>query len=102
MTQFNWSVIHFAWLPILPLIVVAVGAMGVLLAGVQIDDEDSGGLGILSITLFAYFLFWNERLFALPWHSEPWLRIVIIGPPIAAAIWTGLTQRSQRALRQET
>ena len=34
MTQFNWSIIHFAWLPILPLIVVAVGAMGVLLAGV--------------------------------------------------------------------
>ena len=45
MTQFNWSVINFAWVPILPLIVVAAGAMGVLLAGVQIDDEDSGGLG---------------------------------------------------------
>jgi NADH-quinone oxidoreductase subunit N len=54
MTQFNWSVINFAWVPILPLIVVAVGAMGVLLAGVQIDDEDSGGLGILSIALFVF------------------------------------------------
>src|SRR5713101_1834595 len=54
MTQFNWSVINFAWVPILPLIVVAVGAMGVLLVGVQIDDEDSGGLGILSIALFVF------------------------------------------------
>jgi NADH-quinone oxidoreductase subunit N len=54
MTQFNWSVINFAWVPILPLIVVAVGAMGVLLVGVQTDDEDSGGLGILSIALFVF------------------------------------------------
>ena len=52
MTQFNWSVINFAWVPILPLIVVAVGAMVVLLVGVQTDDEDSGGLGILSVALF--------------------------------------------------
>ncbi len=51
MNQFNWSVINFAWLPILPLIVVAAGAIGVLLIGVEIDDEDSGGLGILSIAL---------------------------------------------------
>ena len=28
----------------------------------------------LSVTLFVYFLFWNERLFALPWHAEPWMR----------------------------
>jgi NADH-quinone oxidoreductase subunit N len=54
MMQFNWSVINFAWVPILPLIVVAVGAMGVLLVGVQIDDEDSGGLGILSVALFFF------------------------------------------------
>lgn len=47
---------------------------------------------ILSITLFAYFLFWNERLFSLPWHSEPWLRAIIICPPIAALflfLWSG-------------
>ena len=55
---------------------------------------------VLSITLFAYFLFWNERLFALPWHSEPWLRVIIIGPPIAAAVWIGLTQRAQRTQRE--
>jgi alpha-1,6-mannosyltransferase len=57
---------------------------------------------VLSITLFAYFLFWNERIFALPWHSEPWLRVIIIGPPVAAAIWIGLTQRAQRTQRAET
>jgi hypothetical protein len=56
---------------------------------------------VLSITLFAYFLFWNERIFLLPWHSETWLRVVIIGPPVAAAIWMGLTQRAQRTQRQE-
>ncbi len=56
---------------------------------------------VLSITLFAYFLFWNERIFALPWHSEPWLRVVIIGPPIAAAIWIGLAQRARRAKTED-
>jgi alpha-1,6-mannosyltransferase len=56
---------------------------------------------VLSITLFAYFLFWNERIFLLPWHSETWLRVVIIGPPVAAAIWMGLTQRAQRPRQPE-
>src|SRR5947209_7249481 len=27
---------------------------------------------VLSVTIFAYFLFWNERLFFLPWHAELW------------------------------
>jgi alpha-1,6-mannosyltransferase len=48
---------------------------------------------VLSITLFAYYLFWNERIFLLPWHSEPWLRVIIIGPPVATAIWVGRTRR---------
>ncbi|MGI8820430.1 MAG: glycosyltransferase 87 family protein [Chthoniobacterales bacterium] len=39
---------------------------------------------VLSVTLFAYFLFWNERLFLLPWHSELWLRGIIILPPLVA------------------
>jgi dolichyl-phosphate-mannose-protein mannosyltransferase len=56
---------------------------------------------VLSITLFAYFLFWNERLFALPWHAEPWTRAIIIVPPLIAAIWIGLTQRAQRTQREE-
>jgi alpha-1,6-mannosyltransferase len=39
---------------------------------------------ILSVTLFAYYLFWNERLFNLPWHSEPWMRALISVPPLVA------------------
>ena len=42
---------------------------------------------VLSITLFAYYLFWNERLFLLPWHSEPWLRALIAVPPLIAGWW---------------
>ena len=42
---------------------------------------------ILSVTLFAYFLFWNERLFMLPWHSEMWLRGIIILPPLIATLF---------------
>jgi len=47
---------------------------------------------VLSITLFSYFLFWNERLFALPWRSEPWLRALIIIPVLASAIFSGLNR----------
>ncbi len=57
---------------------------------------------VFSITLFAYFLFWNERLFAVPWHAEPWMRAIIIGPALAAAVWFGFAQRSQRAQRKIT
>ena len=42
---------------------------------------------VLSVTVFAYYLFWEERLFALPWHSEPWLRAFIFLPPIVAALF---------------
>ncbi len=42
---------------------------------------------ILSVTLFAYFLFWNERLFLLPWHSELWLRGIITIPPLIATLF---------------
>jgi hypothetical protein len=41
---------------------------------------------VLSVTLFTYFLFWNERLFMLPWHAEPWMRAMIIVPPLVAAV----------------
>jgi hypothetical protein len=57
---------------------------------------------VLSVTLFAYFLFWNERLFALPWHAEPWLRVIIVGPPLVATIWLGLAHKTQRTQHQET
>jgi alpha-1,6-mannosyltransferase len=41
---------------------------------------------MLSVTLFAYYLFWDERLFALPWHAEPWMRALIIVPVLAALV----------------
>jgi NADH-quinone oxidoreductase subunit N len=57
MTQFNLSAINFSWLPILPLIAVALGAMAVMLVGVRIDDEDSAGLGFIALlTLLAAFV----------------------------------------------
>jgi alpha-1,6-mannosyltransferase len=44
---------------------------------------------VLSVSLFAYFLFWNERLFLIPWRSELWLRLIIIAPPlIALLLWS--------------
>jgi alpha-1,6-mannosyltransferase len=42
---------------------------------------------VLSVTLFAYYLFWDERLFSLPWHAEPWFRGVILIPPIVALLF---------------
>jgi hypothetical protein len=50
---------------------------------------------VLSVTLFAYFLFWNERLFALPWRSELWLRGIIMLPPIAATLFL-LSEKLER------
>jgi hypothetical protein len=55
---------------------------------------------VLSITLFAYYLFWNERLFLLPWHSEPWLRALIAIPPLVAGWW--LYARRSPALPEPT
>jgi NADH-quinone oxidoreductase subunit N len=49
MTAFNLASVGFAWLPILPLIAISVGGMIVLVAGVGIDDEDSAGLGFISL-----------------------------------------------------
>ncbi len=44
---------------------------------------------VLSVTLFSYYLFWDERLFGLSWHAEPWLRGLIIAPVLAALIMLG-------------
>lgn len=49
---------------------------------------------VLSITLFAYYLFWDERLFGLPWHAEPWMRALIIAPVLAALIMLFAQERS--------
>lgn len=51
---------------------------------------------VLSITLFAYYLFWNERLFLLPWRSEPWMRAIIILPPLIATILFWRAERTSR------
>jgi hypothetical protein len=52
---------------------------------------------VFSVTLFAYFLFWNERLFLLPWHAESWMRAIIIVPALATAIMLGISQRRSTA-----
>ncbi len=54
---------------------------------------------VLSVSLFAYYLFWNERLFLLPWRSEPWLRAIIMLPPLVALLLFCLTRGTAR-LRQ--
>jgi alpha-1,6-mannosyltransferase len=48
---------------------------------------------VLSITLFTYYLFWDERLFALPWHAEPWMRALIIAPVLASLIMLAAKNR---------
>src|SRR5580698_4854503 len=53
MTQFNLNAIDFQWLPILPLIIVALAAIVVLLVGVRVDDEESDGLGWLAAASIA-------------------------------------------------
>ncbi len=47
------------------------------------------GWHVLSITIFAYYLFWDERLFILPWHADPWMRALIIAPVLAALVMLG-------------
>ncbi|MBF6559312.1 MAG: NADH-quinone oxidoreductase subunit N [Candidatus Binataceae bacterium] len=57
MNQFTLSAVHFAWLPILPLIAMALGAMTVMLVGPQVDDDDSAGLGVIALlTLLIAFV----------------------------------------------
>jgi hypothetical protein len=52
---------------------------------------------VLSITLFSYYLFWDERLFGLPWHSEPWMRGLIIAPVLAALVMLGAQKKTTAA-----
>ena len=49
---------------------------------------------VLSVTLFSYYLFWDERLFGLPWHAEPWLRGLIIAPVLAALVMLGAQKKT--------
>ena len=69
MTTFNLASVGFAWLPILPLVAIAIGAMIVLLAGVRIKDEDSAGIGFLVLAtllaaLIAVLLSFGENHFS--------------------------------------
>ncbi|MEA2681660.1 MAG: NADH-quinone oxidoreductase subunit [Candidatus Binataceae bacterium] len=57
MNQFTLAAINFAWLPILPLSAVAIGAMVIMLVGPSVEDEDSAGLGLIAlITVLAAFV----------------------------------------------
>ncbi|CAN5491039.1 DUF2029 domain-containing protein [soil metagenome] len=47
---------------------------------------------VLGVSIFAYYLFWNDRLFAVPWHAELWMRSLIILPPVLALLF--LARRS--------
>ena len=51
----------------------------------------------LSVTIFAYYLFFNERLFALPWHADPWMRGMIVLPVLFAMITLALQRSRERA-----
>jgi NADH-quinone oxidoreductase subunit N len=54
MTPLNVAAINIVWLPVLPMIVVALAAIVVLLTGIRLNDEDSEGLGWLTLAaLFA-------------------------------------------------
>jgi alpha-1,6-mannosyltransferase len=50
----------------------------------------------LAVTIFAYYLFFDERLFNLPWHAEPWMRGIILLPVLFVAAMLAL-QRVPRA-----
>jgi NADH-quinone oxidoreductase subunit N len=49
MNPYNLAAINFAWLPILPLIAVTIGAIVILLVGVRLADDESEGLGWLAL-----------------------------------------------------
>ena len=53
MTPFSLTAIDFQWLPILPLITIAISAIVVLLVGVRVPDDESDGLGWLAIASIA-------------------------------------------------
>jgi hypothetical protein len=55
---------------------------------------------VLSVTLFAYYLFWDERLFLLPWHSELWLRAIILIPPLVTLVFSFVAKRTANELTE--
>ncbi|HTW87278.1 MAG TPA: NADH-quinone oxidoreductase subunit N [Candidatus Binataceae bacterium] len=63
MTPFNITAIDFAWLPLCPLAVVALAAIIVLLVGVRVRDDESEGLGALTLALLAVAFIFTLGLF---------------------------------------
>src|ERR1700736_1920683 len=53
MTPFNLNAIDFQWLPLLPLITISIAAIVVLLVGVRVEDDETDGLGWLTIASIA-------------------------------------------------
>jgi NADH-quinone oxidoreductase subunit N len=52
-TTFSLAAINFAWAPILPLMIIALGAIVVLLVGVRVSDRESEGLGWIALVTIA-------------------------------------------------
>ena len=49
MTHLDLSAVNIVWLPVLPLCAVALAAIVVLLAGLRVSEDDSEGLGLLTL-----------------------------------------------------
>ena len=50
---------------------------------------------VLSITLFSYYLFWDEKLFFVPWQSPLWMHSLVIVPVLTALIMLAAEKRAQ-------
>jgi len=49
MTHLDLSAVNIVWLPVLPLVAVALAAIVVLLAGLRVAEDASEGLGLLAL-----------------------------------------------------
>ncbi len=56
MTPLNLVAVNIVWLPVLPMVAVAIAAIVVLLAGIRVADDDSEGLGLLTLASLAVAL----------------------------------------------
>jgi NADH-quinone oxidoreductase subunit N len=90
--------VGFSWLPILPLIVAGAGAAIVLLVGIRLEDEESAGLGILSLgfllvsficTLFTIGI--NSPAFGGALMTDDYAAFFEIVIQIAAAVTVGIS-----------
>ena len=52
---------------------------------------------IQSSVFFLMYVFWDERLFGLPWHAELWMRALIIAPALAALIMLAAQRKASAA-----